>query len=295
MNLPNSYKPKFSIVIPTYSADVLLMECIQSLCQQSGDKNGLEVIVVNDGGRKEISEKLDLFESQLVIRYFYQENKGPATARNLGIKKARGDIVLFLDDDSLPTPNWVQTTINTWGKYHDYDGIGGYIKSDEKDSIYCRVNADFFNWYLAHYSAHDSHTFISTCNAGYKKCILNKVGNFDEGFKNASGEDRDLNIKLLNSGAKLMLDRNILVYHDRDLTLGTFAKKYLNYGRAANKIYRRYPELKGLSVKDYFNMYLSILKNYRTSWKKIIAFLLITLSQVCTIVGHHKSMLFKKK
>ena len=271
MNENNPYKPRFSIIIPTYSADVLLMECIQSLCNQSVDMNYFEVIVVNDGGKRKISERLDLFESQLTIRYFYQKNKGPAAARNLGINMARGDIVLFLDDDSLPTSDWLKTVINAWNKYSDYDGIGGYIIGDKTDSIYCRVNTDFFNWYLAHYSTNDNLPFLTTCNAGYKKSILNKVGNFDEEFKKASGEDRDLNIKLSKAGAKLILDQRILVYHDRDLTLRSYAKKYYNYGKAAKEIYSRYPEVRRLSLNNYINLYVSILTRYRAKRKKILS------------------------
>jgi glycosyltransferase involved in cell wall biosynthesis len=295
MNENNANKLRFSIVIPTYSADFLLMECIHSLCNQLVDKSYFEVIVVNDGGKKEISKKLEVFESQLIIRYFFQKNKGPAAARNFGINKARGDIILFLDDDSLPTSDWLRSTINAWEKYHDCDGIGGYIASEKNDSIYCSVNRDFFNWYLSYYSENDNNTFLSTCNAGYKKNALNEVGNFDEGFKKASGEDRDLNIKLLKAGAKLILCRDVLVYHDRDLTLGTFTKKYLNYGKAANKIYKRYPDIKSMSTKDYINLYLSILKKQRTCREKFMAFLLLTLSQVCTIVGYYKTILSKEE
>ena len=295
MEKNNTNKPKFSIIIPTYSAEMLLIECIQSLCNQSVEKNSFEVIVVNDGGKREISKKIELFDNQLEIRYFYQENKGPAAARNLGINKARGDIILFLDDDSLPTSVWLKAVINAWETYPDYDGIGGYIISEKSDSIYCRVNTDFFNWYLANYSVNEHYPFLTTCNAGYKKRTLNKVGNFDKEFRKASGEDRDLNIKLINAGGKLRLDKSVLVYHDRDLTISSYTKKYYNYGKAAKKIYSRYPELKRLSSNSYFNLYVSILKNYHTYKEKLMAFLLVTLSQVFTILGYHSAILSKQE
>ena len=295
MNENNANKPKFSIVIPTYSADVLLMECIQSLCNQSVDINSFEVIVVNDGGKKEISERLDTFEGQLTIRYFYQENKGPAAARNLGINKALADIILFLDDDSLPTIDWLKSIINVWEKYQDYDGIGGYTISEVTDSIYCRVNSDFFNWYLEQYSNDTLYPFLVTCNAGYRKAILNKAGNFAEHFKKASGEDRDLNIKISKIGGKLRLDKSILVYHDRDLTLQSFAKKHYNYGKAAYSIYAIYPELKYMSSNAYFELYSSILKKYRSFKEKIMAFLLLSLSQLCTITGYYWAILSKQE
>ncbi len=132
------------------------MECILSLCEQSEDKSSFEVIVVNDGGNNDISKSLDLFGNRLTLRYFYQQNKGPAAARNLGIQKAKGNIILFLDDDSLPTTSWLNEVKRAWDNFPDLDGIGGYTLSEVTDSIYCRVNSDFFNWYLARYQEMNS-------------------------------------------------------------------------------------------------------------------------------------------
>ncbi|MFC1815023.1 glycosyltransferase [Thermodesulfobacteriota bacterium] len=295
MELDNTKKPMFSIVIATYNTDGVLMQCLDALCNQSVDKQCFEVIIVNDGGNSEISEKIGLFERRLTISYYYQENKGPAAARNLGINNAMGDIILFLDDDSMPTKDWLKAVIKAWQTFPDYDGIGGYTISEITDSIYCRVNSDFFNWYLKQYSGDKHHPFLVTCNSGYKKSTLKKVGSFDERFKKASGEDRDLNIKLSKIGAKLGLDKDILVYHDRDLTLRSFAKKHYNYGKAAYNIYARYPELRYMSSTAYFELYLAILKKYRSAKEKLMAFFLISLSQAGTAVGYYSALLSKQE
>jgi len=110
-------KPKFSLIIPTYNNRAFLIQCLNSLDNQSIDKKIFEVIVVDDGGRSDISENLGLMGSQLFIKYLYQKHKGPAAARNLGIEKAKGDIILFLDDDSLPTDDWLKATIEAWEKF----------------------------------------------------------------------------------------------------------------------------------------------------------------------------------
>ena len=291
MKLDIANNPMFSIVIATYNTDSVLMQCLDALCNQSVDKQCFEVIIVNDGGNSEISEKIALFERCLTISYYYQENKGPAAARNLGINKAMGDIILFLDDDSLPTSDWLNAVIKAWQTFADYDGIGGYTISEVTDSIYCKVNSDFFNWYLDD----TSHPFLITCNAGYRKSILNKAGNFDERFKKASGEDRDLSIKIQKKGGKLRLEKNMLVYHDRDLTLCSFIKKHFNYGKAAYSIYAIYPELKYMSSSAYFELYASILKRYRSFKEKIIVFLLLSLTQLCTLIGYFWGVLSKQK
>ncbi len=282
-------KPKFSIVIPTYNTEIVLSQCLSALCGQSQNKEYFEVIVVNDGGDDKTQKIVKRYENSIPIRYIFQKNKGPAAARNLGIRQAEGEIILFLDDDSLPTKNWFEYTVNAWEEYSDYDGIGGFTVCEDDESICCRVNSDFFNWYLNQYVGDQQHPFLVTCNAGYKKSILKKVNYFDESFKKASGEDRDLNVKIAKVGGKLILDKRILVYHDKDLTFKSSVKKHYNYGKAACSIYRRYPDLPRLKRSSYFDLYRSIIKKYPDLNEKIKAIFLITLSQVCTFVGYQAS------
>lgn len=287
-------KPRFSVVIPTYSAAVLLMKCIRSLCDQTRPHDAFEIIVVNDGGKRDIGREIELLDCQIPLTYVYQENKGPASARNTGIKKAKGEIILFLDDDSLPTSNWLQATCDAWNQYPDFDGIGGYVKKDISDSLCCQTNTDFFNWYLRASSHKKDTVFLATCNAGYKKEALINIGNFDEGFKGASGEDRDLNIKILRNGGKLMLDDKILVYHDKDLTFRTFLKKHYNYGKVAKKIYNRYPNQSRISSDGYTALYKDILGNYKTVKDRMSAFFFLILSQVLTTIGYQTAVLCKQ-
>ena len=138
----------------------------------------------------------------------------------------------FLDDDSLPLPEWFAATEKAWEVWPDADGIGGYIASEETDNIYSKVNADLFNW-VSWESIHGGRPiFICTCNAGYKKSSLEMVGGFDESFKNAAGEDRDINIRLFNKNRVLRLDKNIAVFHDQGGKFNTFAARYFRYGKA---------------------------------------------------------------
>ncbi len=121
------------------------------------------------------------------------------------------------------------------------------------------------------------------------------MGRFDERFKGAQGEDRDLNIKISKRGGKLRLSKDILVYHDRDLSLGSFLKKYRHYGRAAHELSLRYPDLERLSVKGYLLLWTLVLRRYGNLPEKIAAFLLLTLSQSCTFIGYHAASFTKRR
>jgi glycosyltransferase involved in cell wall biosynthesis len=279
-------EPTFSIIVPTYNNTQVLMKCLGSLSHQTIDGVSFEVIVVNDGDEDELPSKLLPFASRLNLRYYRQAHRGPAAARNLGIKNSRGEIILFLDDDSLPSADWLSATQHAWERHHDVAGIGGFTASERGDSLICKVNTDIFNWYLRANSPGQKSTFLSTHNAGYQAAVLRQIGQFDEGFLGASGEDRDLSLKIARMGGTLRLDERILVYHDRDLKLKKFIRKYYGYGKASRAIYSRYPDVKRLSGRSYLRLLFSTLHGDKTQGERVLAIFLAMLSQLATLAGY---------
>ncbi len=94
--------PLVSVIIPTYNRWPLVAESIDSALAQ--DYPNLEVVVVDDGSTDDTEEQLPKrYPSK--VRYFTQENRGPAAARNKGIQMALGEYVAFLDSDDLWMPN----------------------------------------------------------------------------------------------------------------------------------------------------------------------------------------------
>jgi len=283
--------PNFSVIIPTYNRNRELLECLEGLSGQLTDKRCLEVIIANDGGDKHSIEKLNIVSGRTPLRYLHLEHKGPAATRNAAVAEAKGDIILFLDDDCIPAENWMEETIKTWERFPEVSGVGGCVAYSSTDSIYCKVNSDIFNWYLDQHSSGEYCKFISTYNAGYKKGIFNKVKGFDEQFRNASGEDRDLNIKILEAGGKLKLNKNIFVYHDRSLSFKKFVRRYYHYGRAAYMLHVKHPDLKRTGGRGYKYFFVTILNNYKGIKEKYMVFYLLTVSQLATVIGYFLGML----
>lgn len=98
-------KPKISIIIPVYNSEEFLEGCLNSIINQS--INDIEVICINDGS---LDNSLDILKKYKTkdnrIKIFSQVNKGPASARNEGIKKANGEYTLFVDSD-----DWIESTM----------------------------------------------------------------------------------------------------------------------------------------------------------------------------------------
>lgn len=88
--------PDVSIIIPTYNRVRFVGEAIESALAQ---REGIEVVVVDDGSTDETSSLLASFADR--VRIFRQPNAGPSAARNLGAQQARGEFLAFLDSDDI--------------------------------------------------------------------------------------------------------------------------------------------------------------------------------------------------
>ena len=89
--------PLVSVIIPVYNSAKYIQKAIDSVLDQT--YSNYEIIVVDDGSTDETRQKLQSYQNK--IRYVFQENQGSATARNTGIKLAKGDLVAFLDSDDF--------------------------------------------------------------------------------------------------------------------------------------------------------------------------------------------------
>lgn len=93
---------KISIIIPIYNVEKYIRSCLESLFQQDLDESDFEVILVNDGTKDNSMERIsDIIKAHQNIITINQKNKGLSIARNIGIKKASGEYILFVDSDDL--------------------------------------------------------------------------------------------------------------------------------------------------------------------------------------------------
>jgi teichuronic acid biosynthesis glycosyltransferase TuaG len=113
-----------SVVIPFYKGRKWLEEAVESVCSQS--YSPIEVIVVNDGSPEDISSFLEQYK--LKIKYIYQNNKGAASARNLGIEQCRGEFVAFLDSDDIWMPKKIEKQIALMKKHNAHWSHTSYTK-----------------------------------------------------------------------------------------------------------------------------------------------------------------------
>ena len=111
---------KFSIIIPIYNAEKYLVQCLESVVNQTYDN--YELILVNDGSIDKSQRIIDKFSKKYGnIISFSQKNSGQSAARNFALAKAKGDYVIFLDADEYLDLKLLEVLIDYLMKYSDVD------------------------------------------------------------------------------------------------------------------------------------------------------------------------------
>ncbi|QSQ20214.1 glycosyltransferase family 2 protein [Pyxidicoccus parkwayensis] len=184
--------PFFSIVIPTYNRARLLEETLASVFAQ--EETDYEVLVVDDGSTDDTLETLARYGER--VRVFQQRNAGPGAARNLGIREARGEYVVFLDSDDL----WFPWTLATYRRVLREQGgpsvvmgtAASFARREELAPVtHEPVQVVCFADYLA--SAGDR-TPRTACVVAVRTEALRRVGGFTP--LRINGEDYDLLYRL---------------------------------------------------------------------------------------------------
>ena len=234
-----------SVIVPTFNRKSLLEECVESLMVQ--DYPDYEVIVVDDGSTDGTGELLiNLSRKYSVLSSFSQKNGGSYAARNLGIKKSNGGIICFTDDDCRVDPDWINNLI----KHFDDDEIGG---------VGGKIIPSAPTTYIEEYSQRNiplnypkKIEYIATCNAAYRKDLLDIVGGFDINFR--SGGDRDMSTQILMTCHKIVYEPDAIIHYRYRSNLHDFLKQWYLYGKGTAILNKKYPLSYGPEKADINNI-----------------------------------------
>lgn len=226
-----------SVIVPAYNAQPYISRCIEALLSQSFNPNNYEVIVVDDGSSDQTADIIKNYP----VKYVYQKNQGPATARNRGVKEAKGDIILFTDADCVPTGNWIEEMVRPFKSPHIAAVKGAYL-TNQKEVVARLAQVEFEERFEMLKKA-DSIDMVDTYSAGFRKAIFSQMGGFDTTFPVANNEDTDLSYKMSRHGFKMAFNPVAVVYH---LKHPDSIKKYarLKFWRGYWRmvVYKRFPD-----------------------------------------------------
>ena len=234
-----------SIVIPTYNRLPILQKCLLALENQTLTDNKVsnyEIVVVDDGSSDRTLEWLAANKQQLPhLKTYQQHHQGAAAARNLGVKQAVGETIIFIDSDLVVTENFLQA--------HADALVAGEqkLKSDRLFTYGAVINTNNFdNPTSEQYKVTDfSAAYFATGNVAIARKWLEAAGLFDTGFQLYGWEDLELGVRLKQLGLKLIKCPEAVGYHWHPPfnleQIPTLIEKERERGRMGVVFYQKHP------------------------------------------------------
>jgi GT2 family glycosyltransferase len=213
---------------------------LQALFAQRGVDASWEIVVIDDGSTDDTPDVVRELagHSPVPLRYARQANRGPAAARNRGIRMAGGRLVYMTDSDVLATPDLIHLHLAEHDR-HPAPSIGvlGLMRwaPDLPVTPFMRwwEEARFrFNRLLEDVEP-INHTYFYTCNVSVKRAFLMEHGLFDESFPSAAYEDTELAYRLRAHGFRLVFAPDALAYHDHSTDFAHACRQMETIGRSA--------------------------------------------------------------
>lgn len=228
-------EPTFSIVIPTFGRPRGLARLLNSLAPQIVGRLGREVIVVNDGSDEAAYAAIVNRHRGCVNYIASPENRGPATARNIGARSATGNFLVFIDDDCAAPLDWLDQLTRILAADPSLDAVGGMTRPLQSQ------HPRWFERLLIEGGCHPNPVYyrdqlivmVSACLA-VRKMTFDALGGFVENVTPLA-EDRNLTTRLRVAGAVCAIKEDWFVYHDMSSTPKQHFRRYFNYGRGVNK------------------------------------------------------------
>jgi len=227
-----------SIVIPTYNRWWILKKSLEALFNQSYPKDKYEIIVVDDGSTDDTKTMIEPLSRSCKLKYLKNEKRmGIPRTRNRGIRKARGQYIIFTDSDVVVTANFIEQHVNYHQKYHDVIVNGELIRVPSFKKI-GKKRKRIFDFSLSPFD---------TANVSVARKHLLEVGGFDEDLLAYGWQDLELGYRLRKAGLRCKRNRHALGYHYFEKNslsdLPSLCEKEKMRGTSGALYYQKHPHL----------------------------------------------------
>lgn len=228
IRLPITAEPQVSIVIPVYNKIAYTLACLKSLATHAGTAS-FEVIVVDDCSSDDTPERLADVDGVRTIRN--GENLGFVGSCNAGAAAARGEFVLFLNNDTVVTPGWLEALLRCFAEEPDAGLVGAKLvypdgRLQEAGGIVFR---DGSGWNYGRFEDPADPRYNFRREADYcsgaaillRRAVFESLGGFDRRYAPAYYEDTDLAFAVRAAGLKVYYEPRSTVIHFEGITSGT--------------------------------------------------------------------------
>ena len=192
----------FSVIIPTYHRNDLLAKCLDCLAPnvQTLPVEQYEVIVSDDGSQTTAQEIIR--DRYPWAKWVAGSRQGPAANRNNGARYAKGEWLVFTDDDCLPDPQWLEAYAKAVVTEPSCLVFEGRTYVDRPRRTLAEISP-----------ANESGGYLWSCNFAIQRQLFESISGFDERFPYATMEDVDLRRRLTKAGYKFSFIKTASVCH----------------------------------------------------------------------------------
>lgn len=234
--------PRASIVIPVYNQFAHTLACLRALAEHPPLAT-IEILVIDDGSSDETAAALQ----QVAGLHYHRraENGGFIAACNDGAALAVGDTLVFLNNDTVPQPGWLDALLQTFDTHADAGLVGAQLlypdgRLQEAGGV---VFADGNGWNYGRFESPSDPRFGYLRDADYlsgaalaiPRALFARVGGFDTRYAPAYYEDTDLAFAVRASGRRVLYQPAARVVHDEGTTSGTDPRSGIKAYQARNR------------------------------------------------------------
>ncbi len=234
-NLPGASLPSVSVVIPAYNSETFLGRCLESVLGCDYPAELLQIICVDNGSRDRTAEIARRFAP--AVQLVLESKRGPAAARNAGLRAARQSIVAFTDSDCVVDRAWLRRIVEPI-QAKRASAVGGRILARPEAGPVERFGE------LVHDHAKALEYFqppyLITMNAAMPRELLLSLGGFDERWIRL--EDVELTYRILGSGHSLAYQPDAVIHHHNRDTLPRLAREGFLHGYYRGEFLRAHRE-----------------------------------------------------
>src|SRR5579864_5045934 len=241
-----TYSYRVSVVIPTYRRCAAVRRLLEHLARQTAAADEYEVIVSIDGAEDGTREMAAAFRAPYALHTLCRPHGGRAAACNAGILTAQGELVVLLDDDMAPVPEFLRAHQEAHALEPRCGVLGAVpvVVPPDAPPVAAYIAAKFNR--LLEKLARPDHALVLrdfySGNFSIRRDLLLKVGLFDEAFKTYGNEDLDLSLRLARAGIRLRYRADALARQSYAKTFPELARDTIAKGNTAVLLVGKHPE-----------------------------------------------------
>ncbi len=223
-----------SFIIPAFNSGKTMQACLDSILKQKGGK---EIIAVVDPRSKD--ETIEICRKTKGVETLVDVGKSRGSARNAGLRKAKGELIAFIDSDVVLPLDWLEKAKELLEKEEKIAGVGGPGLSVDKSPVSNALDKLLFGKISTEKSSHVEG--LATMDALFKKSAVDGIF-FDESFETA--EDPEFCFQVREKCFKLLYSNELFVYHHHPTTLRGLLKKWFVYGYNYTLPFKKHPQFR---------------------------------------------------